>query len=149
MKLIKSELETRFEYNKDTGELFWKTGRWKGKEAGCINSQGYRKVRLRGTDVASHRIIWVLMTGDNIDGLTIDHKDRNRSNNCWDNLRLATREQQNFNKVVKGFERIGKKFRARIRIKGKDIHLGMFPTQQEAQEAYRKKCKELRGEFAV
>ena len=149
MKLIKSELETRFEYNKDTGELRWKTGRCKGKEAGFINYQGYRKVRLKGTDLSTHRIIWVLMTGDNIDGLTIDHKDRNRSNNCWNNLRLATREQQQFNKLTKGFERIGKKFRARIKVKGKDIHLGMFPTQEEAQEAYREKCKELRGEFAV
>ena len=147
MKLIKSELEKRFEYCEDTGVLVWKTGRCRGKEAGWINYQGYRKVRLNGINVPAHRIIWVLKTGDCIDGMTIDHKDRNRSNNCWDNLRLATREEQQFNKICKGFQKKGKKFYARIRIKGKDIHLGAFDTEQEAHSAYTEKCAELRGEF--
>ena len=147
MKLIKSELEKRFEYCGNTGVLTWKSGRCKGKEAGFITKDGYRKVRLNRTNVSAHRIIWVLMTDDCIEGLTIDHKDRNKSNNCWNNLRLATREEQNFNKITKGFQRIGKKFRARIRVKGKDIHLGMFDTEKEARDAYTKKCVELRGEF--
>ena len=60
MKLIKSELEKRFEYCEDTGVLVWKTGRCRGKEAGWINYQGYRKVRLNGINVPAHRIIWVL-----------------------------------------------------------------------------------------
>ena len=147
MKLIKTELEKRFEYRADTGELLWISGRCKGKEAGFLTDEGYRKVRLGGTNVPAHRIIWVLMTGECIDGKTVDHKDRNRSNNRWDNLRLATREEQNFNKITKGFQKIGKKFRAKIRVKGKDIHLGMFNTEQEARDAYTKKCAELRGEF--
>ncbi len=146
-KLIKSELEKRFEYSADTGKLVWKTGRCKGKEAGWIDYQGYRKVRLNGTNISAHRVIWVLMTGDCIDGKTVDHKDRDRSNNCWDNLRLATREEQNFNKICKGFYRRGKKYHARIRIKGKDIHLGVFNTEHEAHSAYTEKCAELRGEF--
>ena len=147
MKLIKTELEKRFEYRADTGVLLWKSGRCKGKEAGWIDNQGYRKVRLNGTNVSAHRIIWVLMTGECIDGKTVDHKDRNRSNNCWDNLRLATREEQQFNKMSRGFQKMGNRFKARIRVKGKDIHLGMFATEQEAHEAYKKKCAELRGEF--
>ena len=148
MKLIKSELEKRFEYHKNTGVLVWKTGRCRGKEAGCINAEGYIKVRLNRKNVSAHRIIWVLMTGDCIDGMTIDHKDRNRSNNCWNNLRLATRLEQNFNKISKGFVRKGKRYHARIRIKGKDIHLGVFDTEHEAHSAYTEKCDELRGEFA-
>jgi len=148
MKLIKTELEKRFKYHADTGILLWKSGRCAGKEAGWINKEGYRKVRLDRANVSAHRIIWVLMTGECIEGKTVDHKDRNRSNNCWDNLRLATREEQQFNKITKGFQKIGKKFRARIRIKGKDIHLGMFDTEQEARDVYIKKCAELRGNFA-
>lgn len=40
-----------------------------------------------------HRLIWETFNGPIPDGLTIDHIDSNKQNNCLSNLRLLTREE--------------------------------------------------------
>ena len=46
---------------------------------------------------ALHRILWETFNGDIPEDLTIDHIDRNKSNNQLDNLRLSTRRQNAWN----------------------------------------------------
>jgi hypothetical protein len=86
----------------------------------------------------------------------IDHKDGKFDNNKIGNLREATHTQNMQNRRVsrnsstgcKGVTRAREKFQARITHSHKVINLGVFTTAAEAAEAYRKKAKELFGEFA-
>jgi len=73
-------------------------------------------------------------------------------NNSISNLRWATRSEQCANQKrkgsnLKGVQQQGEKFRANIRINGKNTYLGMFKTEEEAHKAYCKKAKEVFGDF--
>lgn len=68
-----------------------------------------------------------------------DHINHNTVDNRFVNLRIVTPQQNTFNrKNIKGYSlRKGRqKYRARIRINGKLIHLGDFNSEQKAQKAY-------------
>lgn len=91
-----------------------------------------------------------------IDHTRIDHIDQNTLNNCQNNLRYATVSQNGHNRGVqknsitgvKGVQRIGKRYRARIKLHGKRYWLGHFDTIAEAEKVVIAKRKELVGEFA-
>lgn len=90
---------------------------------------------------------------------TVDHKDRDRFNNQKENLRLATRSQNQQNRKIpsqntSGFkgvhwERRMNKWRARITVNKYTIHLGFFSDKIEAAKAYNKSALVNFGEFAV
>lgn len=90
------------------------------------------------------------------DGLEVDHKNLNTLDNRKENLRLATKSQNNMNRPIrannktgyKGVQARGNVFRARIRKDKKDYSLGQFQTAIEAAKAYNKKAIKLFGEFA-
>ena len=116
---------------------------------------GYIRVRVLGREFKAHRIIWELFNGPIPEGMLIDHKDGNSRNNLIDNLRLATRQQNNSNSnknkhhtLPKGITlNLSGKYRARITHKGITYSLGTFKTVEEAQLAYDAKHYELNGEF--
>ena len=81
-------------------------------------------------------------------GLMIDHKDGNGLNNTRANLRVVTRQQNDWNRgftwntpkktktsKFKGVSLKEGKWRAQIFFKGK-IHLGTFNTAEEAAKIY-------------
>lgn len=88
----------------------------------------------------------------------IDHKDRDRSNNRFLNLRGATRTQNaaNVNMSVAnttGFTGVSltksrMKFRAEIRVNKKRIHLGYFDTAEDAFVVRLAAQAEHHGEFS-
>lgn len=116
---------------------------------------GYIRVRLLGREFRAHRIIWELHNGNIPEGMLIDHIDGNTRNNSIENLRLATRQQNNASSSKSKHHELPKgitlnpsgKFRARITHKDITYSLGTFKTVEEAQLAYDMKHYELNAEF--
>ena len=89
-------------------------------------------------------------------GIEVGHINGDSLDNRRCNLRLATRAQNACNTRMrshstiglKGVERDGKRYRARITVGGKRLPLGSFDSKEEAYSAYCKAAKELHGEFA-
>lgn len=64
---------------------------------GHMNSDGYMVIGIDGRTYKVHRLVYETWVGPIKDGYTIDHIDRNRTNNVVSNLRLATPRQQCLN----------------------------------------------------
>lgn len=90
--------------------------------------------------------------------IEVDHIDNDGINNVDENLRVCTHAQNNYNKGknknnTSGFKGVswhkaGNKYRADINLNGKQTHLGLFLSAEDAAHAYDNKAKELFGEFA-
>ncbi len=88
--------------------------------------------------------------------LDVDHENLNRADNRGDNLREATRSQNNANTTVRKHNKLGVKgvsvkcgkYVAHIKINGKKNHLGTHDTIEAAAAAYSKAANDNHGEFA-
>ena len=86
----------------------------------------------------------------------VDHINRDRLDNRKRNLREATGSQNQYNTGVptsnttgfKGVHTVNKKFRARIKVDKKEIHLGTFNSKIVAAAAYNRAAKKYHKEFA-
>jgi phosphotransferase system IIB component len=86
----------------------------------------------------------------------VDHKNLDRSDNRWTNLRLASNQQNQANQNaqknnllgIKGVSRVGSKYKSQITHKKRNYYLGMFQTPEEAIAAYKAAAETLFGEFA-
>lgn len=109
------------------------------------------------TSIQMHRIILSRMLGRELERHEqVDHWNLNGLDNTRGNLRLATHSQNQANRKVqknnklgvKGVVENGNKYRARIDVNGKCIHLGLFDTLEQARNAYIEAAKKYHGEFA-
>jgi hypothetical protein len=138
---------------------------WNAKHAGKeIQSMrlGYRLVILIVDGIRScvpaNQLAFALITG-NWSNTFIDHKNRNKLDNSWENLRPASKQQNNFNagkyasatSEFKGvrFESETNKWSARIQCNRVTKFLGLFELEIEAASVYDKAATSLHGEFAV
>lgn len=162
-----------FNHDRETGILIWKVrplhhfknshgmnswnARLANKRAGNLTNSNCVCVSIDFVSYLVHRIIWKMYYGEDPKEL-IDHIDGDRSNNRIENLREATRSQNNKNLTglksnntsgctgVHFHTRFGK-WVARISILGKHKHLGYFDNKEDAIEARIKAAKEQYGEF--
>lgn len=89
----------------------------------------------------------------------VDHIDQNKMNNQRDNLRVATRSQNEANKTIWGrgvsryrgvsWSKQKKKWKASIQVNNKQIHLGYFTTENEAALAWNDAALDNFGEYAT
>lgn len=131
----------------------------RGWFAGHMHRSGYLVIQVNGRQYSAHRLAFAVMTGA-WPAEEIDHKDRSRANNKWENLREATSAQNAANRsgwatkangLPKGVFQAPKKqgrFVAKIGVGGRLKHLGTFDTIDEAAESYRRAVASLGGEFA-
>jgi hypothetical protein len=81
-------------YDAGTGDFIWiaaPRGQTKllGTVAGRIDSRGYRKISLKNSAYAAHRLAWAWVHNEEPPRF-IDHIDRDKTNNVVSNLRDGT-----------------------------------------------------------
>ncbi|TXH55446.1 MAG: HNH endonuclease [Desulfurellales bacterium] len=162
-----------FDYNPDTGVLIRKKrsdGSFASKRAESVfntryadkvvNSmhEGYVTVSINGQRYYAHRLIWIMVHGAIPCDTYIDHINGVKDDNRLCNLRTATTAQNVSNMGILKRNTSGYKgaswyapsgkWAAKIRVKGRLLHLGYHKTVEEAHEAYCKAAALHFGEFA-
>lgn len=159
-RITHERLKQALRYSPTVGVFEWRiTGRRirPGYLAGGVDSKGYIKVTVDGVTYKGHQLAWFYMTGKWPES-GIDHKDGDRSNNAFNNLREADQEKNAANQKINssntsGFKGVSyskatKKWVARIFHLRKSAYREEFETLEEAAAGVRAARERLHGEFA-
>lgn len=120
-----------------------KNYKWSRESAGYV---------ISSTHIKLHRLIM-----DCPEDMFVDHVNHNRLDNRKQNLRTCTKQQNNWNKSTQhnntsGFPGInmlpGGKYRVRITMNNRRMHIGCYNTLEEAIEARKQAEVEYFGEYA-
>ncbi len=157
-----AELCKQVDYDPETGVFTRKVHARNGATTGSVssatsNGHGYARMGIKRRRYYVHRLAWFYMTGDwPID--EIDHANRDRSDNRFDNLRLASRTQQMGNTPLSPKSTSGvrgvywavrqKKWRAYITKNDKTVDLGGFGSLEQAAQVRRAAAIDYFGSFA-
>lgn len=153
-----SELLRRFSYCPETGILIRRVKVGKRYEAGQIagftDPKGYRRVGINKQAFGVHQVAWYYFH-EVWPEMEIDHINGDRSDNRISNLRLASRAVNAGNRHgprkdnilgVIGVQKRGYKYSARIQFGGKQRHIGLFESAEQAEQAYwKEKAKHTPG----
>src|SRR6266446_8705973 len=116
VKHLNEEVELEFlkkniKYDPVTGHFTWikkRKGRNHaiGSKAGYTDAYGYLTIGINYKIYKAHRLAWLYMTGKWPKNF-IDHINRDPSDNRWENLREATRSQNQINSKVPSSSKLG------------------------------------------
>ena len=139
MILTQTKLRELLHYDPETGVWTWlnplpRSKVKSGDIAGRIMDNGRRQIRIASGFYYSSRLAWLYMTGEwPLD--QVDHENRNKSDDRWDNLREATQSQNSFNRTwaeangdFRGLYAHGNKWRVAIG----GWYLGLFENIEDA-----------------
>ena len=128
-----------------------------GDAAGYRDDRGYLRIWVDGRKYRGYRLAFLYVTG-RWPKNEIDHKDGDTTNDRWDNLREATRNENMRNEKLhrdsgsglKGvtWHKPSRRWRAQICVHYRRLAIGYFDSAEAAHEAYKTKALELFGEFA-
>lgn len=155
--LTYARLKEVLSYDPVTGDFMWlvdKPSRIKaGDLAGTVRN-GYRSIKIDQKMYLSHRLAWLYMTAAWPDQW-IDHRDRDKLNNCFSNLRECTPSQNGANSRAKKaafkgvfWHKLQRRWQASIKVNQKIYFLGWFDDPVAASAAYAEAAKHHFGEFA-
>lgn len=153
-----SEVIDLLEYRPDTGKFYWraKINQVEGEAGNVEPLTGYRRIKVCGHRIMAHRLAWFYVTGT-WPANRIDHKNRCRDDQRFSNLREASDGQNKANSKVRIDSVLSIKgvrlhecggYQSRIWNGERNIHLGIFPTSEQAKEVYDKAAEAMFGEFA-
>jgi HNH endonuclease/AP2 domain len=146
--LTQERLKELLSYDPETGLLtrkFSNCNRIKaGGIAGGVSNRGYWWIRIDYKKYQAHRLAWLYIHG--YWPTKLDHINRIKDDNRVKNLREVTSAENSWNRGLQSNNKSGytgvmwskkdKKWKAQIRVHGKQMHLGYFPTPEEAHAAY-------------
>ena len=153
--ITQSLLKDLFDYDTETGIFTWACYKGKVKPGDIAGTYAgrYYQIKIEYVLYQLHRLAWIYVYGDIPEGLTVDHKNGVGTDNRIENLRLATRAEQQQNRKTSvnntsGYIgviwcRKGKKWQAQIQYKGKVYYLGLYSTPEEAYKIRELKKIEL------
>ena len=157
--LSPEDVRFRLDYNPETGELFWKNSKMpkrNGTVAGGRQKIGYHVTSIDKVHYLSHRLAWCHFYGE-WPTLLVDHINGVKTDNRISNLRLATKQENNFNSNMWKSNKSGFKGVHWCKQKGKwkaqatnnyaAVHLGFFDDPEEASKAYKKYAERNHGLF--
>jgi len=129
------------DYERVSAHIWHRTGR------------GYAGAYIDGKYIRFHRFLMTAPTDLQVDHINLDKCDNRKSN-----LRLATNAENQRNSGLQinntsglkgvSFYKPRNKYRARIKVDGKEIHLGYYISIIEAALSYNHAAKHYFGEFA-
>ncbi|KKP81580.1 MAG: hypothetical protein UR84_C0021G0002 [candidate division WS6 bacterium GW2011_GWD1_35_594] len=137
------------DYNQSTGVFTWRANRSHNAMAGNVagsngRKDGYVYISIDNKQYRAHRLAFLYVTGSLPTG-QVDHRDRVRHNNKWDNLRDANFVINGRNMSITNRNKSGvkgvywnkniNKWHAQIRVIGKLIHIGFFDDLVAAKDA--------------
>jgi len=154
-------LKILLSYSSDTGLFIWlvrPSAKVRiGDTAGCILSNGYLQITIKGNRYSAHRLAWLYMTGKWPKD-KIDHKNHDTTDNRWCNLRGCNVSQNGGNRKIginntSGYKGVSwnkqnKKWLVQINKNKVRYALGYFNCKHKAAETYNNRALELYGEFA-
>ena len=158
VELTQEYLLERFEYR--DGELFYRykpgSKMMVGDKVGARRKDGYITVSINYKRYFAHRLIFLMHHG--YLPITIDHIDRNPSNNCIENLRAAThfvnganhKTRSDSTSKVKGvtWDKANKQWCAAFTFNDKNYWVGRFYSLEDAKECIELARELVCGEFA-
>jgi hypothetical protein len=145
-------------FNYRCGVLYWKSNHPKrpNKKAGYVDKRGYTKIIVGGKHQYAHRLIFLYHEG--YLPKYVDHISGRDKGDRIGNLRECSSSQNNFNSSMGARNKSGvkgvhwcktiKRWRAQIRVKGKQISVGSFSSLSEAEKEMKKARQRYHGEFA-
>jgi hypothetical protein len=133
--------------NTKTGILTWQKKPNRrivlGSVAGSKTRDGYIRFILNGISYNAHHVVWFFYNGvmptqlDHINGIKTDNRISNlREVTTAENAQNHSRCHVDNKSGLLGVSPNGKKWRATIRINGKQMSIGTFGTPEEAHKAY-------------
>jgi len=142
--LLPSQEELRLLFDYEDGKMIHLTSgkaHKAGQEAGTINTDGYRKMRIAGQGYAAHRIVWKWHYGTEPPKY-IDHINSDKLDNRIENLQACSARQNMVKELSPtrlplgvSQERSGR-YTARYSINGERRHIGTYDTPEQARRAY-------------
>lgn len=159
-----SSMKETFRYEPETGHIIrlkaddYHRSHLIGKPCGCVsNTTGYVMMTHHKRTYLAHRVAFVLMTGEWPISY-VDHINRCKTDNRWENLRLCSHAQSSTNISLPKNNHSGargvyfypgrNRWVSFLSVGGKRIWLGSFLTQQEAIAARIAGGERHHGEFA-
>lgn len=160
--LAQERLKYLLRYEPETGEWYWVNplsyNVFEGQSAGTISFHGYRIITIGGVKHRAARLAWLYMTGEWPEE-EVDHINRCKLDDRWENLRCVTRSENALNRDMqennisgaRGVHRDStrRKWVASIKKDGVTHFLGRFDSFDEAVAARDSAAKDLHQDFAV
>ncbi len=157
--LSRDDLVKLLDYDPISGIFVWRVdrrgGNKAGAEAGYIQDKGYRYIAIGGRSYRANRLAWLYMRGAWPDH-QVDHRNGNRDDNAWENLRAASSANNNWNRTVASNSTTGVKgvylqngrYYCTVEMKGHRHRIGHFPDLELAEMVVQEFRTKLHGEFA-